>query len=277
MLKDLFGAFRGGIMQGKVVIVLSKTFDLSVTHPVHLEKIKENIQWAPDHNEFEHAVGFLAGFVPTIQKTNPSALGEVQKYVNRTQRLYTEGLAKERIPALVLNRAVCDSFGVEVEVPPNWWLERSEIPIARCSAYIDVAGPGFGDELRATFTVRTDDFIGWLLLSGDSIGGSSAESEAIRQGLLYWARRFDEDDDSSTRAPKSVHSLLRTSLVRIMDECVGFFTCHECDEVFERLDRSQQNKVKEGQWTRWLDVWKCGNGHTIYMKQDGVKLIKSTG
>lgn len=277
MLRELFGAFRGGIMQGKVVNVLSKTFDLVVSHPAHLEKIKELISCAPELNEFEHAIGFLAAFTPTIPKTHPSAIAEVKKYVHRSQRLYGEGLARERAPALVLFRAACDAFGVEVEIPQNWWLERSEIPLARCSAYIDVAGPAFGDDMRATFTVRADDFVGWLLLGWDSIGGNETASEATRQGALYWARRFDEEDESNTKGPRSLHTLLMPSLERILTECVGFYTCHECDEVFDELERSQENKRKEGEWTRWLNVWKCGNGHAIFMKPDGLKFIKRVG
>lgn len=274
MLRDLFGAFRGGIMQGKVINVLAKTFDLAVSHPIHLEKIKELITCAPELNEFEHAVGFLAAFVQTIPQTHPSASGEVQKYVRRTQRLYAEGLANQRSPALVLYHAVRDSFGVEVEVPSNWWLERNEVPLSRCSSYIDVAGPEFGDDLRATFTVRTEDFIGWLLLRGASLGGSNEVSEATRQGLLFWVRRFDEESDSNTKAPKSVHDLLTNSLERILEEYVGFYTCHECDETFYSYERSKHNIRKEGEWTHWLEVWKCGNGHTIHMKPNGVKLIK---
>ena len=113
MFGNLIRAFKGGGMGGKAIYVLSKTYNLTVSHPEHLDMMKRISQkFGEVYNEHEMAVQFLAQFSNTIETNHPRAQREIEKYIRMSKGAYNRGLVTSDIAMEELFKVARNRFGI---------------------------------------------------------------------------------------------------------------------------------------------------------------------
>lgn len=114
MFGNLIQAFKGGGMGGKATHVLRKTYNLSISHPDHLEIMKNISQnFSQSYDEHEMAVQFLAQFSKTIKKDHPQAKREIEKYIRMSKGAYNRGLLKSDIGMKELFNVAKERFNID--------------------------------------------------------------------------------------------------------------------------------------------------------------------
>jgi len=116
MLDGFFRALRVGSAQAKLVQVLSQHYNLAVSHPSSMDKVRRTADSLGDSfNEHDMAVWFVSDLAKHMALDHPRAVPEVQRYLRVATSAYEHGFAKYHPFYEALCKVASERFGIVPE------------------------------------------------------------------------------------------------------------------------------------------------------------------
>lgn len=140
--------------------------------------------------------------------------------------------------------------------------------LPRCNKDVLIISPEYGEtHYKCEILVAAEDLLPWAESHSGAVWSFNQEEQAARKALPIWLRGANQDENSVSSVPLAMYEVLRPYVLNFVSDKSAKVCCLECNTLVSDIFMETLDKKRLGDWSWWIDLWKCSKGHELYYEK----------